>query len=272
MVGHRVIRPRRDPLPPGKPLLEAEEMSFRVGHRLFLDAATFAVREREVLGLVGVSGNGQGAIADLVTGLAIPTSGRLMILGKPVARLDPRWLVEAGVARVPDDRQALGVVGDMSVWKNAIIERVGSSRFSRFGMIRRNTARAYAQELVKRYDIRGAALERRARLLSGGNLQKLILGRNLAASPRLIIANQPTRGLDEGAVAHVHAQLLEAKNGGAGILLITEDLDEVLALADRIMAIHDGKLSLTIPAEDADARGLGLMMAGHRDKDPAHAI
>jgi general nucleoside transport system ATP-binding protein len=99
----------------------------------------------------------------------------------------------------------------------------------------------YAQELVKRYDIRGASLERRARLLSGGNLQKLILGRNLAAAPRLIIANQPTRGLDEGAVAQVHTQLLEAKRSGTGILLITEDLDEVMALADRIVAIDRGR-------------------------------
>ena len=265
MVGRRVTRPRRDPLPPGKPLLEAEGVSLRDGRRLLLDGATFAVREREILGLVGVSGNGQGAIADLVTGLAIPTSGRLVILGKPAARRDPRWLVAAGVARVPDDRQALGVVGDMSIWQNAIIERVSTPRFSRLGMIRRKAALAYAQQLVKRYDIRGAAPERRARLLSGGNLQKLILGRNLADAPRLIIANQPTRGLDEGAVARVHAQLLEAKGGGAGILLITEDLDEVVALADRIMAIHGGKLSPTIPAEMADARGLGLMMAGHWD-------
>jgi simple sugar transport system ATP-binding protein len=265
MVGHRVTRPRRDPLPPGNPLLEAEDMSLRDGRRVLLDGATFTVREREILGLVGVAGNGQGAIADLVTGLAIPTSGRLIILGKPTVRRDPRWLVAAGVARVPDDRHALGVVGDMSIWKNAIIERVSTPRFSRFGMIRRNAALAYAQQLVQRYDVRGAALERRARLLSGGNLQKLILGRNLAAAPRLIIANQLTRGLDEGAVAQVHAQLLEAKGGGAGILLITEDLDEVVALADRIMAIHGGKLSPTIPAEIANARGLGLMMAGHWD-------
>ena len=131
MVGRRVTRPRRDPLPPGKPLLEAEGVSLRDGRRLLLDGATFAVREREILGLVGVSGNGQGAIADLVTGLAIPTSGRLVILGKPAARRDPRWLVAAGVARVPDDRQALGVVGDMSIWQNAIIERVSTPRFSR---------------------------------------------------------------------------------------------------------------------------------------------
>ena len=271
MVGHRVVRPRRDFLPPGMPLLEAHGMSLHDGQRLLLDRATFTVREREILGLVGVSGNGQGALADLVTGLVVPTFGQLVVLGKPILRDDPRWLVAAGVARVPDDRHALGVVGDMSVWKNAIIERVGTSRFSRCGFIRRNSAMMYAQELVKRYDIRGAALERRARLLSGGNLQKLILGRNLTPAPRLIIANQPTRGLDEGAVAQVHTQLLEAKRGGTGILLITEDLDEVTALADRIMAIHRGRLSPVISAEIADARGLGLMMAGHWD-ETSHAI
>jgi simple sugar transport system ATP-binding protein len=138
-------------------------------------------------------------------------------------------------------------------------------------MIRRDAAMRYAQEIVQRYDIRGAALERRARLLSGGNLQKLILGRNLAIAPRLIIANQPTRGLDEGAVAQVHGQLLEAKERGAGILLITEDLDEGIALADRIMAIHRGRLSPAILAELANARDLGLMMAGHWEKI-GHAI
>jgi simple sugar transport system ATP-binding protein len=262
MVGRRVVRPHRDRLPPGKPLLEAQAVSLHDGRRLALDAATFSVHEREILGLVGVSGNGQGAISDLTTGLAVPNSGQLIVFDRPILRSDPRWLVEAGVARVPDDRHALGVVGDMSVWKNAIIERVRTRRFSRCGMVRRNAAKVYAEELVQRYDIRGATLERRARLLSGGNLQKLILGRNLAVAPKLIVANQPTRGLDEGAIAQVHAQLLEAKRGGAGVLLITEDLDEVIALADRIVAIHRGRLSPAIPAEIADARLLGLMMAG----------
>jgi simple sugar transport system ATP-binding protein len=229
------------------------------------------LREREILGLVGVSGNGQGAIADLVSGLAVPTSGHLAILGKPVSRCNPRGLAAAGVARVPDDRHALGVVGDMSVWKNAIIERVSTRPFSRYGMVRRKAAMTYAQHIITRYGIRGATLERRARLLSGGNLQKLILGRNLAAAPRLIIANQPTRGLDEGAVAQVHEQLLEAKRGGAGILLITEDLDEVLALADRIMAIHRGLLSPAVAARTADGRGLGLMMAGNW-QEASHAV
>jgi ABC-type uncharacterized transport system ATPase subunit len=259
MIGRRVSRPRRDPLLPGDPLIEAEAVSLDEGRRRILDSVSFVVCEREILGLIGVSGNGQGAIADLVTGLAVPSAGRLAILGRPVTRHDPCGLVTAGVARLPEDRYALGVVGDMTVWQNAIIERVRTRRFSRARVIRRRAALAYARELVARYDIRGGTPYRRARLLSGGNLQKLILGRNLAGTPRLIIAHQPTRGLDEGAVAELHARLLEARRGGAGILLI----DEVLTLSDRIMVIHRGRLSPVIPAAAADAHELGLMMTGH---------
>jgi ABC-type uncharacterized transport system ATPase subunit len=191
MIGRRVSRPRRDPLLPGEPLIEAEAVSLDEGWRRILDSVSFVVCEREILGLIGVSGNGQGAIADLVTGFAVPSAGRLAILGRPVSRHDPCGLVTAGVARLPEDRYALGVVGDMTVWQNAIIERVRTRRFSRARVIRRRAALAYARELVARYDIRSGTPYRRARLLSGGNLQKLILGRNLAGTPRLIIAHQP---------------------------------------------------------------------------------
>jgi simple sugar transport system ATP-binding protein len=263
MVGRRVSRPKRDPLPVGRPLIEAEAVSLDEGRRRILESVSFVVHEREILGLIGVSGNGQAAIADLVTGLAVPSAGRLSILGRPVTRHDPCGLVTAGVARLPEDRNALGVVGDMTVWQNAIIERVRTRRFSGASVIRRGAALAFARELVARYDIRSGTPYQRARLLSGGNLQKLILGRNLAGAPRLIIAHHPTRGLDEGAVAELHVRLLEARRRGAGILLIAEALDEVLALSDRIMAIHRGRLSPVIPAAAADAHELGLMMAGH---------
>jgi simple sugar transport system ATP-binding protein len=271
MVGRRVFRLRRNPVAPGSPLVEVANVTLIAGRRRVLDGVAFVVREREILGVVGVSGNGQNALADLVSGLAVPSGGTLKILGRNVTRSDPGWLVAAGVARVPDDRLAAGIVGDMTVWQNAIIERIATPGFSRWGLIRRHAAIAYANELVERYDIRGGDLYRRARLLSGGNLQKLILGRNLAGAPRLVIANQPTRGLDEGAVAGIHARLLEARWNGAGILLITEDLDEVLELADRIVAIHRGRVSPAIPGESADARKLGLMMAGHWP-EAAHAV
>ncbi len=271
MVGHRVSRPKRDSLTPGLALIEAPNVTLMDGRRRLLDDASFVVREHEMLGIVGVSGNGQRAIADLVSGIATPSAGTLKILGRLVRRRDPSGLAAAGVARVPEDRLTWGIVGDMPVWKNAIIERVTEKRFSRWGFVRRRAAIAYARDIVNRYDIRGGDTARRERLLSGGNLQKLIMGRNLAGAPRLIIANQPTRGLDEGAIAYIHERLLEARRNGAGILLIREDLDEVLELADHIVAIHRGRLSPAIPSEDADARRLGLMMAGHWP-EPAHAI
>jgi general nucleoside transport system ATP-binding protein len=271
MVGHRVVRPRRDPVAPGGALVEITNVSLVEGRRRVLDGIDLLVREREILGVVGVSGNGQTALADLVSGLAVPSSGTLKMLGRRVTRRAPGALVAAGVARVPEDRLAVGIVGDMAVWQNAIIERVATPGFSRCGLIRRHAAIAYANELVERYDIRGGQPYRRARLLSGGNLQRLILGRNLAGTPRLVIANQPTRGLDEGAVAGIHVRLLEARGNGAGVLLITEDLDEVLQLADRIVAIHRGRLSSPIPGGAADARKLGLMMAGHW-AEAAHAV
>ncbi|MEY4872170.1 MAG: hypothetical protein RLZZ563_1500 [Pseudomonadota bacterium] len=128
--------------------------------------------------------------------------------------------------------------------------------------MRRAAGKAYAADLIRRFDIRGAGPDTRTRLLSGGNMQKLILGRNLAATPRFLLANQPTRGLDEGAIAAVHAELLAARAAGAAILLISEDLDEAVGLSDRIQAIVKGKLSAPVASEKADARTLGLMMAG----------
>jgi ABC-type uncharacterized transport system ATPase subunit len=226
-----------------------------------LDGVTFDVRAGEVLGVIGVAGNGQNALGRLCAGLITPSSGAFAIEGV-TAPASPRAFVQAGVARIPEDRHAEGVVGEMAVWENAVIDRVRDARFSRWGLVRRDAARASAEALITRFDIRGAGPLTRTRLLSGGNMQKLILGRNLAGNPRLIIANQPTRGLDEGAIAAVHSELLAARAAGAGILLISEDLDEVMALADRVQAIVKGRLSPSVTTEGLSPRTLGLMMAG----------
>lgn len=151
-------------------------------------------------------------------------------------------------------------MGDLAVWENAVLERL--HEVSRGGVVRRAMAKDRTEALIRRFDIRGAGPDTRTRLLSGGNMQKLILGRNLAAGPRFLLANQPTRGLDEGAIASVHSELLQARAEGAAILLISEDLDEAVGLSDRLQAIVKGRLSEPISAEEADARKLGLMMAG----------
>ncbi len=262
MVGRRVTRPIRDSRAPGASVLVADGVDVVEGGQRRLSDVSFAVKAGEVLGIIGVAGNGQAALGRLVTGLAVPDRGRLTLQGRDIGAATPGDFVAAGVGRIPEDRHAEGAVGEMTVWENAVLERVREPRFSRYGLVDRGAARAFAAGLIERFDIRGAGPDTRTRLLSGGNMQKLILGRNLAGSPLLVIANQPTRGLDEGAIAAVHAELLAARRAGAAILLISEDLDEVMALSDRVQAIVKGRLSRAVATDEADARTIGLMMAG----------
>ena len=229
-----------------------------------MDGADLTVRRfARCLGRSRVSaGNGQRGARDLAGGLAVPDRARPRLFGRPVTRPDPFAFVEAGVGRIPEDRHAAGVVGDMALWENAILERACEPTFSRAGWLRRDAARAFAERLIRDFDIRCPGPEARTALLSGGNMQKLILGRILSVEPRLIVANQPTRGLDVGAIAYVHGRLLEARENGAGILLISEDLDEVLALADRIAVVYRGRLTEPKSAGEVTVRELGLLMAG----------
>ncbi|MCX5512633.1 sugar ABC transporter ATP-binding protein [Kaistia algarum] len=262
MVGRRVARPHRDPQAPGDIALKAAGVSVMAGGVRQLSEVSFEVRAGETLAVIGVSGNGQSALGRLVSGLAVPSSGRLEFFGEAVEAISPRDFVERGIGRIPEDRNADGAIGEMAIWENAVLERIGEPRFSTRGLVRRGEGRHFASEIIRRFDVRGGGPDTATRLLSGGNMQKLILGRNLVNSPRILIAAQPTRGLDEGAVAAVHAEILAARRAGTAVLLISEDLDEVLQLADRVQAIVKGRLSPPIPVAEADPRRLGLMMAG----------
>lgn len=267
MVGRKVVRPTRDPQPPGKTVLSADRVTIIDDGHTRLDQVSFEVRAGEILAIVGVSGNGQAALGQLVSGQIAPTSGKALLSGEDLAPLKPRDLVGRGVARIPEDRHAQGAIGEMSLWENAVLERI--DRYSSKQIVDRSAAKKFVEGLIERFDIRGGTPSTRTRLLSGGNMQKLILGRNLAEPPTLILANQPTRGLDEGAIASVHRELLAARAAGAAILLISEELEEALGLADRVQAIVKGRLSPPIPAEQADARTVGMMMAGVWGEDHA---
>ncbi|MEP1586942.1 MAG: ABC transporter ATP-binding protein [Tateyamaria sp.] len=267
MVGRKVERPKRENHHIGAPVLIADKARVESNGQAQLDDVSFTVNEGEILGIVGVSGNGQAALGALLSGLTAPVSGTLTLAGQDVGPLGPRGMIRAGAGRVPEDRHAEGAVGELAVWENAVLERLRSPEFSRRGFVRRAACKAYAAELIQRFDIRGATPDTRTRLLSGGNMQKLILGRCLSISPRFVLANQPTRGLDEGAIAAVHAELLVARSKGAAILLISEELEEAVALSDRIQAIVKGRLSQPLAADNADARTLGLMMAGVWEND-----
>ena len=258
MVGRTIERPVRAAARPGEPVLRAAGVDVAGA----LHGIGLELRAGETLGIVGVSGNGQSALGELLCGVRRADAGTLELFGEPFPQGDVPALVAAGVGRVPEDRGRDGAIAEMSVWENAILERSASPPFSRAGLVSAGPARAFAARLIERHDVRGGGPDHRIGLLSGGNVQKLVLGRALDPGPRLVIAAQPTRGLDEGAIAAVHENLLAARDAGAAVLLISEDLDEVMRLADRIQAICRGRLSAPVRTEDADARTLGLMMAG----------
>ena len=260
MVGADTPVTPRKAMAPGAPVLQLKSLTVRGDSaRNSLHGVDLTVYAHEVVGIAGVSGNGQSALARVISGLARPDQGVMLVDGVQVTRFDPQNLLAAGVGRIPEDRHHDGMIGAMSVAENLIIERLGDPDVQKNGFLRQDTIRTHAEKLTQDYDIRGPGIDAEARLLSGGNIQKLILARVFECSPRLILANQPTRGLDLGAANEVGRRLLEARERGAGVLLISEDLDEVLALSDRIIVIHDGQL---VEASSQDRAAIGLMMAG----------
>ncbi|MCF6234089.1 MAG: ABC transporter ATP-binding protein [Rhodobacteraceae bacterium] len=260
MVGADTPVATRDKMTPGAPVLQLKGVSVRGNSkRDSLSDITLTVHQHEVVGIAGVSGNGQTALAGLISGLGRADNGMIVIDGVEIPRPDPKVMITAGVGRIPEDRHHDGIIGAMSVADNMVIERLDDPEIQSYGLLNRAAIRANADRLIKDYDVRGPGAEAGARLLSGGNIQKLILARVFEQNPRLILANQPTRGLDMGAAADVARRLLEARARGAGIVLISEDLDEVLGLADRILVIHDGQLH---EAGTRDRQAIGLMMAG----------
>lgn len=271
MVGRSVQAPRRAaPASRGGQVLQCHGVHTASGaHGPGLTQVDLAVHAGEIVAVAGVSGNGQVALAALLHGLLPAQAGTVTVQGRTMPARARAW-VAVPVARIPEDRHAQGVVGDLSLWENTITERLGEPRFARWGWIRRAAAQAHASDLIARFDVRSSAgLTTPARRLSGGNMQKLVLGRALALGadqpggvPVLIVAAQPTWGLDVGAVAFVHAQLLAAAEQGAAVLLVSEDLDEIMALADRIAVMHEGHLTPARPRGDWTLASLGLAMAG----------
>jgi general nucleoside transport system ATP-binding protein len=258
MVGRPIPKPKAEPLQPGEPVLQLQKVSCGRG----LLEIDLIIRSHEIIGVAGVSGNGQSLLAAIVAGTLEPTSGVVSLAGAQVHNASPKYMIARGVARIPEDRHAEGLVGDMTVAENVIIERLRSGGFSIGGFLNWPKAKAFAREIISAYAVKCPGPDARAGLLSGGNMQKLILGRVMATSPKLVLANQPTRGLDVGAVAYVHEQLIAARSGGAGVLLISEDLDELLSLSDFICVMYRGTLSVPMPRSEVTVRQLGLMMAG----------
>ena len=260
MVGAEVPAPDIGPATVGPALLELAGVTGGGLHGVDL-----TLRGGEITGIAGVSGNGQAPLAALVAGMMRPEAGTFRVAGRPIAAWSPRAALEAGIGRIPEDRHGVGLIGDMTIAENLMAEGWRSPRFSRRGWLRRGAARAFAEQVIRDYEVKCPGPDAPARLLSGGNMQKLILGRAFDGKPSIILAAQPSRGLDVGAVAFVHRQLLAARARGAAVLLISEDLDEITALCDRIQVMTAGRLSPPTPRGALTLRQIGALMAGGRD-------
>lgn len=212
----------------------------------------------EVLGIAGVSGNGQKELAEALSGIRKPTGGRILLEGRDLSGATPAQFSAAGMGRVPEDRHE-GVVGELTVAQNLALEHL--PEFIRNGTLDRQAIQKNAEALIAQFQIKAKPTDR-IRTLSGGNMQKVLLARVLARAPKVVLAPQPTRGLDVGATEYVRTQLLAQRERGAGVILISEDLDEVLALSDRIAVIYEGEIVGVLSAQEADVQQLGLMMCG----------
>jgi general nucleoside transport system ATP-binding protein len=266
MVGHELAPPERHAVRRrGEVVCSLQAVHSGGTPRDRLNGVSLALHAGEITAIAGVSGNGQLALAELLCGLRQASAGHMTLANTPW-RADPAWLVAQGVARVPEDRRAVGLVGDLPVWENAVAERLRGPAFSRWGVVRRGAALPYAEQIAHRFDVRGAGPLAPARTLSGGNMQKLILGRALLApdgnAPRLIVAHQPTWGLDIGAVAAVQQRLIAARDAGAAVLLLSDDLDEVLLLGDQVAVMHAGRLTPARAPAAWTREAIGLAMAG----------
>jgi len=264
MVGEVVRRPQLETMEAGAPVLTIRNLNARsVDNLPLLEEIDLTIHAHEIVGIAGVAGNGQSVLADVLSGLNRLYSGTLDLHGESLRDAGPADFFARGIGRIPEDRHVRGVIGEMDIWENLISEDLRSKQISKWQLIlNKRAAIERAEQLIESFDVRCEGSLVQTRLLSGGNIQKLILARALSSEPGFIMANQPVRGLDEGAVAYVHKQLFAARKRGAAILLISEDLDELMSLCDRVAVIYRGRLSDALPTSARSVTQLGLMMAG----------
>jgi len=268
MVGHAIAETARTPGTPGRALLVLKGVS--AGHgRDALNQVDLDLKSGEILGIAGISGNGQTMLARVISGLETLSDGSMSLQDQTLTRASARTMIDSGLARIPEDRHHDGIVGAMSVSENLAIEAIRKPENQRLGLLRFAAMRERARKLIEAYDIRCQSADSPARLLSGGNIQKIVLARTLETEPKVVQAAQPSRGLDVGATSEVHRRLIAARDRGAGVILISEDLDELMRLSDRIAVIHRGRLSAAEPTETLDRATLGLRMAGHSAEEAA---
>jgi len=268
MVGREVkLAPDKPEVEVGKPRLTLTNLSVD-GDRgaVAVDSVDLEVRAGEILGVAGVSGNGQRELAEAIAGLrAVHSGSHIAIDGKSLDGLDTRSRRDAGLSYVPEERMRDGAIGEFTVSENLILVDHASDEYSSRGLFRFGEIETHCDQLVADYAVKTPSLETPTSSLSGGNIQKLILARELASEPGVLIASQPTRGVDIGAAEYIHSRLVDGRSRGMATLVISEDLDEVMGLADRIAVMFDGKVMDVVETSETTKEQLGLLMAGVKD-------
>jgi len=267
MLGREVsIRIERKPVESKKIALDVRNLH-ALGERgtPALRGVSLQVREGEILGIAGVSGNGQSELLEVITGLREAMKGEIVIFGKDMTNRSPREIAEKGVAHIPEERRRVGVAEPMTVAENMILKDYRASPFSKQSFLDVSLITEHTKKLVKEFEILVPDLwETETRILSGGNIQRLILARELWREPRLIVAAHPTYGLDIKAIKHTWELLMNLRGKGTAILLVSEDLDEVMSLSDRIAVMFEGRILATVEASEASREEIGLLMAGSK--------
>ena len=270
MVGRDVVlEVARSAHTPGDVRLACEDLVVEGAEKRAVHGVSLQVRSGEILGVAGVDGNGQVELAEALAGVRAATAGRIEIAGEDVAGLDAAGRRARGVAYIPEDRGGKGLVNTFTLAENFVLKTRRTPAFSRLGWLLRSAIRRFAGQRIAAFDVRPPNPDATAQSLSGGNQQKVIVARELAGEPSVLIANQPTRGVDVGAIEFIHSQLLEQRERGAAVVLISLELDEIHQLADRIVVMFDGRIVGEVGAEDATDEQLGLWMAGRGGDEAA---
>jgi simple sugar transport system ATP-binding protein len=266
MVGREVsFTTEKIPASPKEDVLTIENLVVRDNRQVpMVNSLSLSVRAGEIVGVAGVDGNGQTELIEAITGLRKVNSGTVKINNKNITNMHPRKITETGIGHIPQDRHKHGLVLDFPVGENMVLQTYYQQPFSKRGVLNFKAIYDKASQLIKEFDVRTPSSTTLARALSGGNQQKAIIGREVDRNPDLLIAAQPTRGLDVGAIEFIHSRLIEQRDNGKAVLLISFELDEIMNVSDRIAVIYEGKIVDIVDPKETTEQELGLLMAGSK--------
>ena len=269
MVGREVhFKTEKQPPKVGKPVLEIEDLVVKDSRGItVVDHLHLTVHAGEIVGIAGVDGNGQTELIEAITGLMKSESGSIRLNGKEIRNLTPRQITETGVGHIPQDRHKHGLVLDFPIGENMVLQTYYKEPYSKRGILNFKAIYDKARQLIQEFDVRTPDEYTKARALSGGNQQKAIIGREVDRDPDLLIAAQPTRGLDVGAIEFIHKRLIEQRDKGKAVLLVSFELDEIMNVSDRIAVIYEGKIVAIVDPKETTEQELGLLMAGSKRKE-----